>query len=89
MLDQGVKDEKVLAVAKHNPRDGEVHNYTQIYPYIMSLGEIEKHSRRGKSLPDQIFRSEMHVELIDLTFRRQTTERSKARALLLVVECNE
>src|SRR5579883_1021204 len=35
MLDQGVKDEKILAVAKHNPRYREVHNYTQIYPHIM------------------------------------------------------
>jgi|SRR5579884_4148391 len=35
MLDQGVKDEKVLAVARHNPRYKEVHNYTQIYPHIM------------------------------------------------------
>ncbi len=35
MLDQGVKDEKILAVAKHNPRYREVHNYTQIYPHMM------------------------------------------------------
>lgn len=35
MLDQGVKDEKVLAVARHNPRYGEVHIYTQIYPHVM------------------------------------------------------
>jgi inorganic pyrophosphatase len=35
MLDQGVKDEKVLAVARHNPRHREVHNYTQIYPHVM------------------------------------------------------
>jgi inorganic pyrophosphatase len=35
MLDQGVKDEKVIAVPRHNPRYKEVHNYTQIYPHIM------------------------------------------------------
>ena len=35
MLDQGVKDEKVLAVPRHNPRYKEVHNYTQIYPHVM------------------------------------------------------
>ena len=36
MLDQGVKDEKVLAVSQHNPRYREVHNYTQIYPHVMN-----------------------------------------------------
>ena len=35
MIDQGVKDEKVLAVARSNPRYEGVHNYTQIYPHIM------------------------------------------------------
>jgi inorganic pyrophosphatase len=35
MLDQGIKDQKVLAVARHNPRYHEVHNYTQIYPHII------------------------------------------------------
>jgi inorganic pyrophosphatase len=35
MLDQGEKDEKILAVPKHNPRYQEVHNYTQIYPHVM------------------------------------------------------
>lgn len=35
MTDQGVKDEKVLAVARHNPRYKEVHNYSQIYPHVM------------------------------------------------------
>jgi inorganic pyrophosphatase len=35
MIDQGVKDEKVLAVARSNPRYEGVHNYTQIYPHVM------------------------------------------------------
>ncbi|HXZ80549.1 MAG TPA: inorganic diphosphatase [Terriglobales bacterium] len=35
MLDQGVNDEKVLAIPRHNPRYEEVHNYTQIYPHVM------------------------------------------------------
>ncbi len=35
MIDQGVKDEKVLAVPRNNPRYEEVHNYTQIYPHVM------------------------------------------------------
>jgi len=35
MIDQGQKDEKILAVPKHNPRYQEVHNYTQIYPHVM------------------------------------------------------
>ncbi|HMK30696.1 MAG TPA: inorganic diphosphatase [Terriglobales bacterium] len=35
MLDQGVRDEKVLAVPSNNPRYEEVHNYTQIYPHVM------------------------------------------------------
>jgi inorganic pyrophosphatase len=36
MLDQEVKDEKILAVSQHNPRYLEVHNCTQIYPHIMN-----------------------------------------------------
>ena len=39
MLDQGVKDEKVLAVASGNPRFEEVHNYTDLYSHM--LREIE------------------------------------------------
>ncbi|HUN89358.1 MAG TPA: inorganic diphosphatase [Terriglobales bacterium] len=35
MIDQGVKDEKILAVPRNNPRYEEVHNYTQIYPHVM------------------------------------------------------
>ena len=35
MVDQGAKDEKVLAVPRHNPRYREVHNYTQVYPHVM------------------------------------------------------
>ncbi len=35
MIDQGAKDEKILAVPRHNPRYQEVHNYTQIYPHVM------------------------------------------------------
>jgi inorganic pyrophosphatase len=35
MLDQGIKDEKILTVALHNPRYSEVHNYTQVYPHVM------------------------------------------------------
>ena len=35
MLDQGVKDEKILTVALHNPRYSEVHNYTQVYSHVM------------------------------------------------------
>ncbi|HEY1464444.1 MAG TPA: inorganic diphosphatase [Terriglobales bacterium] len=40
MLDQGVKDPKVLAVARHNPRYHEVHNYTQIYPHLLGRSHI-------------------------------------------------
>ncbi len=32
MLDQGVPDEKVLAVGKNNPRYADVWNYSEIYP---------------------------------------------------------
>jgi inorganic pyrophosphatase len=28
-------DEKVLGVARHNPRYREIHNYSQIYPHVM------------------------------------------------------
>ncbi len=35
MLDQGVLDEKILAVGKNNPRYAEVHDYTQIYPHLL------------------------------------------------------
>lgn len=35
MLDQGVLDEKILAVGKNNPRYAEVSDYTQIYPHIL------------------------------------------------------
>src|ERR1700739_179250 len=35
MLDQGVLDEKVLAVGNHNPRYNNVWNYTDIYPHML------------------------------------------------------
>jgi inorganic pyrophosphatase len=35
MLDQGVLDEKVLAVGKNNPRFDNVWNYTDIYPHML------------------------------------------------------
>jgi inorganic pyrophosphatase len=39
MLDQGVKDEKVLAVSSVNPRFEEVHDYKDVYSHV--LREIE------------------------------------------------
>jgi inorganic pyrophosphatase len=39
MLDQGARDEKVLAVANNDPRYREVHKYSDIYPHV--LREIE------------------------------------------------
>ena len=35
MLDQGVPDEKVLAVGKNNPRYADVWNYSEIYPHML------------------------------------------------------
>jgi inorganic pyrophosphatase len=35
MLDQGVRDEKVLAVGKNNPRYTDVWNYSEIYPHVL------------------------------------------------------
>src|SRR5215470_3953447 len=35
MLDQGVHDEKLLAVGKSNPRYKDVWNYSEIYPHIL------------------------------------------------------
>jgi inorganic pyrophosphatase len=35
MLDQGVLDEKVLAVGKHNPRYANVWNHTDVYPHML------------------------------------------------------
>ena len=35
MLDQGVLDEKVLAVGNQNPRYANVKNYTDIYPHML------------------------------------------------------
>jgi inorganic pyrophosphatase len=35
MLDQGILDEKVLAVGKNNPRFANVWNYTDIYPHML------------------------------------------------------
>ena len=35
MLDQGVPDEKVLAVGKNNPRYTDVWNYSEIYPHML------------------------------------------------------
>ena len=35
MLDQGIPDEKVLAVGKNNPRYSNVWNYTDIYPHML------------------------------------------------------
>lgn len=39
MLDQGIRDEKVLAYATGNPRFSRIHNYTEVQPHI--LLEIE------------------------------------------------
>jgi inorganic pyrophosphatase len=39
MTDQGARDEKVLAVANHNPRYREVKHYREVYPHV--LREIE------------------------------------------------
>ncbi len=35
MLDQNVRDEKVLAVSSGNPRYEEVHNYTDVYTHVL------------------------------------------------------
>jgi inorganic pyrophosphatase len=35
MLDQGIPDEKILAVGKNNPRYTDVWNYSEIYPHIL------------------------------------------------------
>ena len=35
MIDQGVLDEKVLAVGKNNPRFANVWNYTDVYPHML------------------------------------------------------
>src|SRR3954452_22410204 len=35
MVDQGVHDEKLLAVGKSNPRYKDVWNYSEIYPHIL------------------------------------------------------
>ena len=35
MLDQGMLDEKVLAVGKNNPRFANIWNYTDIYPHML------------------------------------------------------
>lgn len=35
MLDQGVLDEKILAVGKNNPRYSDVWNYSEIYPHML------------------------------------------------------
>lgn len=35
MLDQGIPDEKVLAVGSSNPRYTDVWNYTEIYPHML------------------------------------------------------
>ena len=35
MLDQGILDEKVLAVGKNNPRYRDVWNYSEIYPHML------------------------------------------------------
>jgi inorganic pyrophosphatase len=35
MLDQGILDEKILAVGKNNPRYSDVWNYSEIYPHML------------------------------------------------------
>src|SRR3954453_8151476 len=35
MLDQGAKDEKILAVQTQNPRYRDVRNYSEIYPHVL------------------------------------------------------
>jgi inorganic pyrophosphatase len=39
MLDQGVRDEKILAYATGNPRFSRIHNYTEVQPHV--LREVE------------------------------------------------
>ncbi len=39
MLDQGIRDKKVIAVGLNNPRYKQVSNYTQVYPHV--IREIE------------------------------------------------
>lgn len=35
MMDQGVKDEKILAVTDNNPRFKEIRDYSEIYPHML------------------------------------------------------
>ena len=35
MVDQGVKDEKILAVTESNPRFKEINDYSEIYPHML------------------------------------------------------
>jgi inorganic pyrophosphatase len=35
MMDQGIPDEKILAVGRTNPRYADVWNYTEIYPHML------------------------------------------------------
>lgn len=35
MIDQGKRDEKILAVGRNNPRYNDVWNYSEIYPHIL------------------------------------------------------
>ena len=35
MLDQGAKDEKILAIQTQNPRYRDVRNYSEIYPHVL------------------------------------------------------
>jgi inorganic pyrophosphatase len=35
MLDQGIPDEKVLAVGKNNPRYTDVWSYAEVYPHML------------------------------------------------------
>jgi inorganic pyrophosphatase len=39
MLDQGIRDEKILAVAQSDPRYRDLKNYSELYPHV--LKEIE------------------------------------------------
>jgi inorganic pyrophosphatase len=51
MLDQGVRDEKVLAYATGNPRFSAIENYTEVLPHI--LREVEHFFATYKDLEDK------------------------------------
>src|SRR6185437_3863650 len=83
MLDQGIHDEKILAVGKSNPRYKDVWNYSEIYPHILReithFFSIYK-DLEGKRVETKSWHDAAHARKLVLESQK-TFERQQSREL--------